>query len=225
MQGDLRDSTYFGYFYRNTCSFLDLSAELSLSKTAQLWTFCMSNAIAITSEAANRYASALLGLAEETKSLKVIEKDLRSLKAMFTTSADLVEMAASPVISDANKAKAMLALATKAKFSKLTKNFIGTVADNGRSGELPSMIVAFEQMLAERRGTESALVTSAKKLTAAQVKSISANLKKSLGHSVTLETAVDPELLGGFAVKIGSRYYDATLKTKLEGLKLAMKEA
>lgn len=185
----------------------------------------MSNAIAITSEAAKRYASALLGLAEETKSLKTVEKDLKSLKAMFAASTDLAEMAVSPIVADAEKTKALLALAVKAKLSKFTKNFIGTVADNGRAGELPSMITAFEQMLAERQGTESALVTSAKKLTAAQIKSIAASLKKSLGHAVTLETAVDPELLGGFAVKIGSKYYDATLKTKLEGLKLALKEA
>ncbi len=185
----------------------------------------MSDGIAITSEAAKRYASALLQLAEEAKSLKLVEKDLKSLKSIFAKSADLLAMASSPVLADAEKAKTLVALATKAKLGKLTKNFIGTVADNGRAGELPSMIVAFEQMLAERRGTESALVTSAKKLTAAQVKSISASLKKSLGHTVTLETAIDPDLLGGFAVKIGSKYYDATLKTKLEGLKLALKEA
>jgi len=185
----------------------------------------MSNAIAITSEAAKRYASALLELAEETKSLNAAKKDMNSLKAMFANSTDMVEMTVSPVIADASKAKALLALANKAKLGKLTKSFIGTVADNGRAGELPSMITAFEQILAERQGTESALVTSAKKLTAAQIKSISASLKKSLGHAVTLETAVDPELLGGFAVKIGSKYYDATLKTKLEGLKLALKEA
>ncbi len=185
----------------------------------------MSNAIAITSEAAGRYASALLGLAEEAKSLKTVEKDLKFLKSMFAASTDLAEMATSPILADAEKASALLALATKAKLGKLTQNFIGTVAGNGRAGELPSMITAFEQELAERRGTESAVVTSAKKLTAAQVKSISASLKKSLGHAVALETAIDPELLGGFAVKIGSKYYDATLKTKLEGLKLALKEA
>jgi len=185
----------------------------------------MSEAIAITSEAASRYASALLQLAEEAKSLKTVEKDLKTLKGLFAKSADLVEMSASPVLADTAKAKALLALATKAKLGKLVKNFIGTVADNGRAGELPSMITAFDQMLAERRGTESALVTSAKKLSAAQIKSISASLKKSLGHVVTLETVIDPKLLGGFAVKIGSKYYDASLKTKLEGLKLALKEA
>lgn len=185
----------------------------------------MSNTIAIPSEAASRYASALLQLAEEAKSLKSVEKDLKTLKGLFAKSADMTQMAASPVLADAVKAKSLLALATKAKLGKLTKNFIGTVASNGRAGELPSMITAFEQIVAERRGTESALVTSAKKLSAAQLKSISTNLKKSLGHTITLETALDPELLGGFSVKIGSKYYDASLKTKLEGLKLALKEA
>ncbi|MCF6221271.1 MAG: F0F1 ATP synthase subunit delta [Robiginitomaculum sp.] len=185
----------------------------------------MSEAIAITSEADSRYASALLQLAEETKTLKSVEKDLKTLKGLFAKSTDLNDMATSPVLADADKTKALLALATKAKLGKLTQNFIGTVADNGRAGELPSMITAFEQELAERRGTENALVTSAKKLSAAQIKSISANLKKSLGHAVSLESAIDPDLLGGFAVKVGSKYYDATLKTKLEGLKLALKEA
>lgn len=184
----------------------------------------MSNEIAITSEADSRYASALMQLAEEAKSLKTVEKDLKTLKGLFAKSTDLVEMTTSPVIADADKTKALLALATKAKLGKLTQNFIGIVADNGRAGELPSMITAFEQIVAARRGTESALVTSAKKLTTAQIRSISASLKKSLGHAVTLEMRVDPELLGGFAVKIGSRYYDASLKTKLEGLKLALRE-
>lgn len=185
----------------------------------------MSNTIAITSEAASRYASALLQLAEEAKTLKAVERDLKTLKGLFAKSTDMSEMAASPILANADKAKALLALATKAKLNKLTKNFIGTVATNGRAGELPSMISAFERELAEKRGTESAVVTSAKKLTAAQLKSISASLKKSLGHTVSVETVIDPELLGGFAVKIGSKYYDATLKTKLEGLKLALKEA
>ena len=185
----------------------------------------MSNEIAITSEAAGRYASALLALAEETKSLKSVEKDLKNLKSMFAKNKDLVDVASSPVLANADKAKALLALATKAKLGKLTKNFIGTVAENGRAGELPSIIAAFEKILAERQGSQNAVITSAKKLTAAQVKSIAASLKKSLGHAVSVETKVDPDLLGGFAVKVGSKYYDATLKTKLDGLKLALKEA
>ena len=87
------------------------------------------------------------------------------------------------------------------------------------------MITAFEKKIAAMRGTETAEIVSAKKLSAAQLTAIKAQLKKSLGKTVTVKTSVDPDLLGGFAVKIGSRYFDSTLKTKLEGLKLAMKEA
>jgi len=185
----------------------------------------MSDAIAIPSEAARRYAGALLELAEEAKSLKSAEKDLKTLAGLFAKSGDLVAMAASPVVSDADKAKALLVLAKKAKLGKLVSNFIGIVASNGRAGELPAMVAAFEHMLAEKRGTENALVTSATKLSAAQISAIKASLKKSLGHAVLLETRIDPDLLGGFAVKIGSKYFDASLKTKLDGLKLALKEA
>ena len=80
-------------------------------------------------------------------------------------------------------------------------------------------------MLARRRGSQVAKVTSAAKLTAAQLSAIKAQLKKSLGRPVDIETSVDPELLGGFVVRIGSRLYDSSLKTKLEDLRLALKEA
>jgi len=156
---------------------------------------------------------------------KALIEDLKTLAGLFAKSGDLVAMAASPVVSDADKAKALLVLAKKAKLGKLVSNFIGIVASNGRAGELPAMVAAFEHMLAEKRGTENALVTSATKLSAAQISAIKASLKKSLGHAVLLETRIDPDLLGGFAVKIGSKYFDASLKTKLDGLKLALKEA
>ena len=177
------------------------------------------------SEAAGRYAHALLELAQTSKSLKTVEKDLKTLKKLFDKSDDLRALATSPVIADTAKLKSLLAIAKKAKLSKLTTQFIGTVVENQRSSEIPAMITAFEQQLAAQRGTGSAQVFSAKKLTTAQLGSIKAQLKKSLGRTVSVETHIDPELLGGFAVKIGSRYFDSTLKTKLEGLKMAMKEA
>ncbi len=185
----------------------------------------MSNPEGIVSEAASRYASALLELSQSSKSLKTVEKDLKTLKKLFAKSEDLRSVANSPVIKDADKLKAILAIAAKAKLSKLTSQFIGTVVENQRAGEIPAMISSFEQKLASMRGTGSAQVFSAKKLTPAQLSSIKSQLKKSLGRTVSVEAHIDPELLGGFAVKIGSRYFDSTLKTKLEGLKMAMKEA
>lgn len=185
----------------------------------------MSNTDVIVSEAARRYATALLELAESAKSLKTVEKDMKTLNGLFSKSDDLRRLASSPVLADGDKLKALLAIAKKAKLSKLTIQFIGTCVENQRAGDIPAIISAFEEKLARQRGTGSAQVFSAKKLSAAQLSSIKTQLKKSLGRNVAIETHIDPELLGGFAVKIGSRYFDSTLKTKLEGLKMAMKEA
>lgn len=185
----------------------------------------MSNPDMITGEAAKRYASALLELAEGAKSLKTVEKDLKTLKGLFAKSADLTALSKSPVVATADQSTAMLAVAKKAKLSKLTTQFIGTCIENRRASQIPEIIAAFEEKLARRRGTQSAQVISAQKLTTAQLNSIKAQIKKTIGNDVDVETQIDPSLLGGFAVKIGSRYFDSTLKTKLEGLKMAMKEA
>ena len=185
----------------------------------------MSNPDMITGEAAKRYAIALLELAEEAKSLKAVEKELKTLKGLFAKSADLTALAKSPVVATADQLAAMLAISKKAKFGKLTTQFIGTCVENRRASQIPEIIAAFEDKLARRRGTQSAQVISAQKLTAAQLNSIKSQIKKTIWRDVDIETQIDPTVLGGFAVKIGSRYFDSTLKTKLEGLKMAMKEA
>ncbi len=184
----------------------------------------MSDTGVINSQAADRYAKAVLELASDNKSLKTVEKNLLAFKKMLSADAKLARVIDSPVFSPDDKASALSAICAKAKFHKTTQQFVGLVAKNRRAAELPQIISAFEARLAAQRGTSSAVVTSAQKLTAAQLKSIKANLKKSLGKDVVVETKVDPDLLGGFVVKIGSRLYDSSLKTKLEGLKLAMKE-
>jgi len=178
----------------------------------------------VTNEVANRYAVALFELAKDAKSLKTIEKDLKSLKGMFARSDAIKQMVESPILASSDKAKGLLALAKKAKFGKLTTQFLGLCAQNQRSDQLPLIIRAFEKKLSEMRGREDAHVVSAKKLSAGQLSAIKTQLKKTLGNNVSITTSIDPDLLGGFAVKIGSRYFDSTLKTKLEGLKMAMKE-
>ncbi|MEE9272957.1 MAG: F0F1 ATP synthase subunit delta [Robiginitomaculum sp.] len=185
----------------------------------------MSNGQNISGEAAKRYASALLDLAIESKSLKVVEKNLKILKNLFANSDELRRLATSPVLADTDKIKAILAVAKKAKLGKLVTNFVGTVTQNQRAQEIPAIIDAFEQMLAAQRGTGSAHVVSAKKLTPAQLNAIKAQLKKTMGRIVAVKSSIDPDLLGGFTVKVGSQYFDASLKTKLDGLKMAMKEA
>ena len=184
----------------------------------------MSQSDVITGEAPKRYAQALLELAESAKSLKTIEKDVKTLKGLFSKSDDLIRMASSPVIALDDKVAALTAVANKAKVSALTTQFVGTVTKNRRASDIPAMLASFEDMVARRKGSQVAKVTSAKKLTAAELKSLKANLKKSLGRPVDVETSVDPDLLGGFIVRLGSRLYDSSLKTKLEDLKIALKE-
>ena len=185
----------------------------------------MSEQDVITGQAPIRYAKALLELAKESKSLKKVEKDLATFKKAYANSADLQRLATSPAFATEDKVNGLVVLAKKAKLSPLTTQFIGTVAGNRRAGELPSIIAAFSKLVALERGSQVAKVTSAKKLTAAELTSLKSNLKKSLGHAVDVETSVDPELLGGFVVAIGSRLYDSSLKSKLEDLRLALKEA
>ena len=179
----------------------------------------------ITGEAQKRYASALLELATEAKSLKSVEKDVKSLAKMFTDSAALSAIANNPVYANEDKVSALMAVVKKAKLGKLTSQFVGTVAQNRRTSDLPSILASFQAQLAEQRGTQVAHVTSAAKLTAADLTALKAKLKKSAGQTVTVETTVDPDLLGGFVVQIGSRLYDNSLKTKLEDLRLALKDA
>ena len=185
----------------------------------------MSQSDVITGEAPKRYAQALLELAEDAKSLKTVEKDVKTLKGIFAKSGDMTEMANSPVISLDDKVSALTAIAKKAKLNALTTQFVGTVAKNRRAADIPAILASFEDMVARRKGSQVAKVTSAQKLTAAQLTSLKSNLKKSLGRPVDVETSVDPDLLGGFIVRIGSRLYDSSLKTKLEDLKIALKEA
>jgi len=184
----------------------------------------VSNQDLITGEAPGRYAQALLELAEEAKSLKSVEKDVAKMKKVFAGSSELRAALGNPVFATEDKVSVIKSVASKAKVGKLITQFMGTVAENRRASEIPTMLSSFEEMVALRRDAQTAKVVSAKKLTAAELTKIKSELKKSLGKTVSVETSVDPELLGGFVVKIGSRLYDSSLKTKLDDLKLALKE-
>ncbi len=178
----------------------------------------------ITGEIASRYANALYELASEAKSLKKIEKDVKSLEALLLSNADLAGMIANPVFATEDKTAALVAVAKKAKFSPLTTKFIGTVSENRRSDYLANICRAFIDLAASKRGSQIAKVTSAKKLTTSEMTALKGKLKKSLGQKVEIETNIDPDLLGGFIVRVGSRLYDSSLKTKLEDLRITLKE-
>lgn len=172
---------------------------------------------------AGRYAAALFDLAEAEKSLDAIAEDLAVFGRMIESSDDLRRLVRSPVISRGEQEKAVLAIAEKAGMNKLTQNFVGVIAQNRRLFALPNMISAYQGILASRRGEAIAEVVSAKELSDAQMSALSDALKQAVGTKVTVDAQVDPGLLGGLIVKVGSRMVDSSLRTKLSQLRLAMK--
>lgn len=172
---------------------------------------------------AGRYAKALFALADEAKQLDAVADDLRSLARMIGGSADLTRLIRSPVLSRADQGKALAAVLDKAGIGDLTRRFAGVVAANRRLFVLPDMIKAFLAELASRRGEATAEVVSAKELTEQQKQALLDSLRRAVGTAVAVEARVDPGLLGGLVVKIGSRMVDSSLRTKLQQLRLAMK--
>jgi len=180
---------------------------------------------AITSEAGERYARALFELADEAGALDAAEKDIASLAAAFAESSDLRRAMSSPLFKTEDKAAVITALTDKLKLSELVRNFAGVMARNGRAEDLPAAARAFAAMMSKHRGAMSADVVSADALTATQLKELSTALKSALGRDVEVRTEVRPELIGGLIVKVGSRMFDSSLRTKLGGVRKAMKEA
>ncbi|MEI9423909.1 F0F1 ATP synthase subunit delta [Mesorhizobium sp. Cs1299R1N1] len=173
---------------------------------------------------AERYAGSLFELASQSNSVAKVEADLNGFEAMLAGSADLTRLINSPVFSSEDQAKAIAAIADKAGITGLTGNFLRVVAKNRRLFAVPGMIKAFRQIAAEHRGEAAAEVTSAHELTTAQQTELKAALKSVAGKDVAISVTVDPSLLGGLVVKMGSRQIDTSLKTKLNSLKLALKE-
>ena len=172
-----------------------------------------------------RYAQALFDLAKEKGRVAAVEADLKAFKAMRSGSADLRRLLASPAFSAEDKGRAIAAIAEKAQFDPLTLKFFGLVAANRRSGALLSAITAFEALSAADRGVVAAEVTTAVKLTPAQQTGLKAALRHALGKDPEIETRVDPSILGGLKVRVGSRLYDASLRTKLDSLRFALNRA
>lgn len=171
-----------------------------------------------------RYATALFELARDAKSIDKVGGDLERFAALLSESADLTRLVRSPVYSTQDQARAIGAILKKAKISGLTANFIGLVTNNRRLFAVRDMISAFHKLVAIDRGEVSAEVTSAEKLTAAQKTKLKAALKAQVGRDVIMEEKVDSDILGGLIVKVGSRMVDNSLRTKLQNLKIAMKE-
>jgi F-type H+-transporting ATPase subunit delta len=172
---------------------------------------------------AERYATALYDLGEGEKALDAVAEDLRNLQAMIGESDDLRRLIRSPLITRDDQWKAVEGVLQKAEVNALTRRFVGVVTENRRLFALPGIIAAFLRLLAERRGEVTAEVTSAVKLNEAQTSALEDALKSALGAKVSVELNVEPEILGGLIVRVGSRMFDSSLRTKLTRMQLAMK--
>lgn len=171
-----------------------------------------------------RYATALFELAEAGKTFDEVDQDLGRFGEMMDSSEELVRLVRSPVFSADEQGRAVGAVLDKAEIGGLTGNFIKLVARNRRLFAIRDMIKAYRALLAEHRGEVTAEVTSAEKLSDAQLDALKAKLKSSIGRDVKVDTQIDASLLGGLVVKVGSRMVDSSLRTKLQSLKIAMKE-
>ena len=172
---------------------------------------------------ATRYANALFELARDAGALDKVAADLDSLKTMIESSADLRRMVRSPVIRRAEQGKAIDVVLERAQVQELTRRFVGVVAANRRLFSLEAIISAFKQQLAKSRGELTAVVSTAQPLSDAQKSALDASLRRAVGVKVAVETKVEPGLLGGMVVRIGSRMFDSSLRSKLQRLQLAMK--
>lgn len=183
----------------------------------------MENSGGIQASLSGRYATALFELARDSKALPKVEASLATVQQALDESADFKALTTSPLIARGPAAKAVAATAAALKLDATTTNFLGVLAQNRRLSQLPAIIRAFRQLAAAHRGETTAEVTSAHPLDAAQVDALKAQLRTRLGRDVTIDLSVDPSLLGGLVVKIGSQMIDSSIKTRLNSLAHAMK--
>jgi F-type H+-transporting ATPase subunit delta len=173
---------------------------------------------------AERYAGSLLDLAVEQGSVDAVESDLGRFEALISESDDLKRLIRSPVFGAEEQFRAVSAIVERAGMSGLAANFLKVVARNRRLFAVPAMIAAYRRLAAEQRGEVAADVVSAHVLSATQEADLRAALKGIAGKDVAISVTVDPSLLGGLVVRLGSRQIDTSLRTKLNSLKLALKE-
>ncbi|MCC7253447.1 F0F1 ATP synthase subunit delta [Hyphomicrobium sp.] len=177
----------------------------------------------IVAGVAGRYAAALFDLAQEQNTVSEVEQDLVKFQQLYDMSPDLQRLIRSPVIAAEDQVRALSSVLDKAGVSGLAKNFFGLVARNRRLFAAPDMARAFLALAAKARGEVTAEVVSAHPLTDAQAQALKDQLKATVGKDVKLAAKVDPSLIGGLIVKLGSRMVDSSLRTKLANLSLSLK--
>jgi len=177
----------------------------------------------IRASLAGRYASALFELARDERQIEAVGGSLQTVQATLRDSTELRAITTSPLIGRQDAARAIAATAAALKLDPVTTNFLGVVARNGRLRQLPEVIRLFNRLAAEHRGETTAEVTTARALDDEQVAALKANLRARAGREVTIDSRVDPSILGGIVVRLGSQMIDASIRTKLNTLATAMK--
>lgn len=177
----------------------------------------------IKASLSGRYATALFELASEAGKVTAVETDLETLAAAARESAELRALVRNPAVGREAIGRVLAALGEKLGLDPLTRNFLGVLAQNRRVIELPAVIRAFQAIAAAQRGEVTAEVTTAHALTGDQVEALEHKLRAREGRTVKLKTNVDPDLLGGLVVTIGSRRLDNSIRTRLNSLAQAMK--
>ena len=183
----------------------------------------MDNSGGIRASLAGRYASALFDLARDQRQIESVGKSLDALGAALLDSKDFGELVTSPLVSREEAGKAFAGLAPQLGLDPLTANFLGVLARNGRKSELRNVIRAYRRLAAEHRGETTAEVVTARPLNDGQLAALKQQLRARAGRDVSLDATVDPTILGGLVVKLGSQMIDASIRTKLNRLALAMK--
>lgn len=178
---------------------------------------------AATTGLPGRYASALFDLATQSDSLQTVDADLKRLQQALQESAEFTQLINSPVISREAASRALAALQTELGLQDLTARFLGVIASNGRLGILPAVISRFDTMLNAHKGTAIADVQAAHALSDEQTKALSAKLKARTGQDIALNISIDPDLIGGLVVRIGSEQIDSSIRTRLHRLGQQMK--
>ncbi|MCW5773894.1 MAG: F0F1 ATP synthase subunit delta [Rhodospirillaceae bacterium] len=185
----------------------------------------MANESSGLSGIAERYATALYELADEAKSLDAVAEDLRGLQGLVAGSDDLRRFLRSPVVDRQAQTKGILAVLDAAKVGDLVRRFVAVVGSHRRLYALSAMIDAFLRQLAKRRGEIMVHVASAQPLTEQQTAALGDALRRSVGPKINIEAKVEPELIGGLVVRVGSRMVDTSVRTQLQKLRRALRAA
>jgi F-type H+-transporting ATPase subunit delta len=206
------------------CGASRFRAPFFASGQFQFWSFSrVETSGGIRASLAGRYASALFDLARDERRIDAVSRSLDALGQALLDSKDFAELIESPLVSRKEAGKAFAALALQLGLDSVTTNFLGVLARNGRKNELRSVIRAFRRLAAEHRGETSADVITARPLNDDQMAALKAQLRSRAGRDVAIDATVDPNILGGIVVKLGSQQIDASIRTKLNRLASAMK--